>query len=34
VPRLAAVEVDGIHPRTECLALAPHEDLGGGRGGW
>ncbi len=34
VPRLAAVEVDGIHPRTECLALAPHEDLGGGRGVW
>ena len=29
VPRLAAVEIDGIHPRTEGLTLAPHEDLGG-----
>lgn len=34
VPRLATVEVDGVHPRTECLALAPHEDLGGGRARW
>eukprot|EP00964_Phaeocystis_antarctica_P067590 scaffold40909_cov73-Phaeocystis_antarctica.AAC.9 len=30
VSRLAAVEVDGVHPRTERLTLTPHEDLGGG----